>query len=85
MMKKWTLFLSLYFCLCLLTACGAAPQPQESPFSDGTAPAVTSANSQEDPPAPGRARPPPPTHKPSQIFRLRLHRTGRSVSGFHFP
>ena len=24
-MKKWTLFLSLYFCLCLLSACGAAP------------------------------------------------------------
>ena len=23
-MKKWTLFLSLYFCICLLTACGAA-------------------------------------------------------------
>lgn len=61
MMKKWTLFLSLYFCLCLLTACGAAPQPQESPFSDSTAPAVTSANSQEDPPAPGRAGPPQPS------------------------
>lgn len=29
-MKKWTLFLSLYFCACLLAACTARPVPEEA-------------------------------------------------------
>lgn len=35
-MKRWTLFLSVYFCLCLLSACGGAAGPQaEDPASGG--------------------------------------------------
>lgn len=40
-MKKWCLFLSLYFCLCLLSACGVAPavssaeQPEPAPGGSG--------------------------------------------------
>lgn len=44
-MKKWSLFLSMYFCACLLAACAAAPEAAApgapSPETDGT-PAVLS-------------------------------------------
>lgn len=43
-MKKWCLFLSLYFCVCLLAACGAAPAATgpdpDAPAPDSGAPSL---------------------------------------------
>lgn len=57
MMKKWPLFLGLYFCLCLLAACTAA-LPAGAP---GETPADTSLDAPADLPAPGEAGPPQPS------------------------
>lgn len=53
-MKKWTLFLSLYFCLCLLSACGGAfsaaspaEQPSE-PFAAAADPGAAAPSLAED-------------------------------------
>lgn len=53
-MKKWTLFLSLYFCLCLLSACGGAlsaeqpaPVGMEPPAADPGASALSLAEDEE--------------------------------------
>ena len=53
-MKKWSLFLSLYFCLCLLSACGGAlsaeqpaPVGMEPPAADPGASALSLAEDEE--------------------------------------
>lgn len=47
-MKKWTLFLSLYFCVCLLAACGAAGSGAEVPSGTPSPGAVPAAEKQTD-------------------------------------
>lgn len=49
-MKKWCLFLSVYFCACLLAACGAGgvSAPAEAPDGDSGRPAVTDAGLAQD-------------------------------------
>ena len=40
-MKKWSLYLALYFCICLLAACAAQPAPEEKPGPAPSEPTVT--------------------------------------------
>ena len=46
-MRKWSLFLTLYFCLWLLTACGTKTAPADSP-APSPDPTETSAESQRE-------------------------------------
>lgn len=50
-MKKWCLFLSLYFCVCLLAACGAAPAATEPEPDAPTPDSGTPSLAVDEPPA----------------------------------
>ena len=48
-MKKWPLFLAIYFCVCLLAACGAAGSG--APVSGGTPSGEEQASGESSQPA----------------------------------
>lgn len=56
-MKKWSLFLSIYFCLCLLTACAAAPVETPASSADAATPTSDTQPPPSDSVGPGRPYP----------------------------